>query len=1846
MAALASVEGEKGSVDADDVAAAPRLTRQYSNKDRTETVCPLCYCTMGSVTEETSVADLRLGCGCLLHYMCFVDYVRAKMNDRLGMDARGIPCPYGGKYGAGCSYWKKETPPPPPTPAQGTMPPPAPRPPEHRSQAAGSMEPPAFAGRVQSNRFVSASAQVYFITLGDLDAMTAWGEQHYDQFQSLGCEPLSQKEVNALREWIREEEQRKAGGAMVETSDNIDPYVMATTKGCPSCGYRGSHYHGHHCHHVSSTGRGCPSCHTEYCYKCLRTAAENTEKNGDKEMCDCGCWSNFCSELKSETDIYQYLCTDPVPHDTRCGCTLCPDCREKKPCPECDGDCVVCLGILNPGPLDLETPWQPPSRALMKIAVAVKENDADALSEAIATADDDCDLNAANVGSMGHNLLTAICSKLNPLDKLEYSWRCPRSECNCFNEAGVYECEGCLKSPPEEDHEELLKTILLLIAVLSEHGKRLDINCPDKHGRIPLVCAVKSGRVPLVECLLRNFDKTIDVNVAGVVTDYQDEEEWQDEDDKPEKLKLTPLLEAIRGSNIDVVTALLKHPGIASVAVPWMEVSGDINVTGESPLFAITRAIISDIKRPGDVNTRFVLLRLLAQHPSMKETAQRQCLKGDPLLFALLKQDAMANEAGKQRWDESIAKTRFNKLIHELAPEYNDKPELYNTYAAYMDYVRARKTLHEPEKVAFLEAMREDALSVVKTRVRVTWRDGIYDGVITECIPPPPVFTIVYDDGDIREYTFQDHPCEGLVAHHSKHGNHKLQVLRFGEAEDDWSAPTDSAFLEDMHTNPQSILKSRVQVTWTDGKYEGEVTAVNTPIVGAPLYKVVYDDGDVREYTFVDGQKEFCVHHAKHGDSRVEILAMPPGMETALDSPDNSMGNIIELLSESQGLVNMPGLQDHTPLHYFLQRLKPTRVDYERCIGWKQEDLSEVEREDQSEPSEDDCPEGCKPMFISTRNDHYSLKTGPCARDIVPYKLFRTEDCLEEIRSNGFRSDFFCFRDELSSYSEEEVLVVADVEAKYGETWMICLTKAAKDRELQAITAAESQGQVAQTFSPSNDDLVAKFTTANRGSGSIVDDTAATGHLPVSWLEEPPKNANALIFKRLFDLPHLDVNRVDDEGQTALVKVVATWSDEDDQLDFIKVLERAPNFDINHPDLKTGMSALAIAVQRQNIPVAQFLLRRKGIKVSQPDKLGYTALHYACKALRRAERSASLTLVKSLVEAHCDLNINDTPKGESPLMVALGSNNLEVAELLLATEGIGDTTETAKSKETVWHAAATAFDIHEALFQTLLKTGAGRLVNYVGDYSGTALSFVCEVGNLAMLKLLLSIDGVNVNAIDVENENTTPLFQCCEIRGDEMTADDKTKAKMAELLLLHGADPNIKDREVGACAIHVACENDALEQLKVLLKHEACDVNVLDYSGRPPVTRILDFGGAPEMLLSFLECPRLDVNTLDIGDENYDTEAPTVFESCLAKYWRDNDVLTALLKCPNIEFRLDKSKVVRKHTVRLILGLLKNEKALEAESLCKLAIARKDDSQKKELAILMELRARACEDMHRSDEAETIYGEIWKLCQESKSMFNEEFLIRLASEIARNLSWTGKHEKAESLLRIAFAEITVPDPHSTILLSLRLGEILLAQGKVKEARLCFEGVPQQEGVPHCLCNDYLTFIRHYEQSASNDEEKRTKAESLFRAVNTLLIEEKDGASRVLVGTMAWLLTKLGDDGETKGRQLIEHVLVKSPKLRDGEVRSRYFSKFEKILAGKDVALEEFICLGMARDSKFSQEGHDDQTSDFSEDDFSYDSDNGNPDHYEFYENDYESPGFDPDPAGETDESTGYDFNDY
>ena len=116
-------------------------------------------------------------------------------------------------------------------------------------------------------------------------------------------------------------------------------FVSATSKACPRCGFRITHSHGHACHHIKP-GSGCPNCGHHFCYACLAPGTSGSV---------CGC-RLFCSN----DGILDHVALAPYPRDARCGCTFCNVCRPNAPCEQCTGRCVVCLGIVPPGPSSVD----------------------------------------------------------------------------------------------------------------------------------------------------------------------------------------------------------------------------------------------------------------------------------------------------------------------------------------------------------------------------------------------------------------------------------------------------------------------------------------------------------------------------------------------------------------------------------------------------------------------------------------------------------------------------------------------------------------------------------------------------------------------------------------------------------------------------------------------------------------------------------------------------------------------------------------------------------------------------------------------------------------------------------------------------------------------------------------------------------------------------------------------------------------------------------------------------------------------------------------------------------------------------------------------------------------------------------------------------------------------------------------------------------------------------------------------------------------------------------------------------------------------------------------------------
>ena len=224
-----------------------------------------CFSCREMVGDDAS--DLRLGCRCRVHLECFVAYLKSILRDRvttsaleIGTETKGIHCP---------NYNKNP-----------------------------SLSECTYIGE-----------DFYLVRLRDLIRVVEIDAKVNGKILGSSKESFTKEDLAKLKEWLEEE-------STVEGVENdVESIIEHTTKSCPKCNFRQSHFHGHACHAVV-----CGSCHAGRCYRC------------GNEVCACGQWHGFCKSVQGMADINDFIVLEPYPYDKRCGCAICFDCRPGNIC--------------------------------------------------------------------------------------------------------------------------------------------------------------------------------------------------------------------------------------------------------------------------------------------------------------------------------------------------------------------------------------------------------------------------------------------------------------------------------------------------------------------------------------------------------------------------------------------------------------------------------------------------------------------------------------------------------------------------------------------------------------------------------------------------------------------------------------------------------------------------------------------------------------------------------------------------------------------------------------------------------------------------------------------------------------------------------------------------------------------------------------------------------------------------------------------------------------------------------------------------------------------------------------------------------------------------------------------------------------------------------------------------------------------------------------------------------------------------------------------------------------------------------------------------------------------------
>ncbi len=297
-----------------------------------------------------------------------------------------------------------------------------------------------------------------------------------------------------------------------------------------------------------------------------------------------------------------------------------------------------------------------------------------------------------------------------------------------------------------------------------------------------------------------------------------------------------------------------------------------------------------------------------------------------------------------------------------------------------------------------------------------------------------------------------------------------------------------------------------------------------------------------------------------------------------------------------------------------------------------------------------------------------------------------------------------------------------------------------------------------------------------------------------------------------------DVTIKNSEGSTALMMAKETENEETINLLFhyeqnqeifdaikdnnIPEVKRllAKGEDVNARDA-FARTTLMYACLWENVETVRLLLER-GASVELKDKDNATVLMYAIK-------SQNIEIAKILLDHGADIHA----EGDAALIYAVSKAYTKMFLFLLKHKA--DVKAKDKQGRTALMIACVKGNIE--LVKLLLKHGAN--VNEVSLNNWTALEYACLYGNYTIIKLLID-RGANINAKNLDG--STPLIITCR--------SNNSTAVIAKLLLKKGADVNAQDACDGQTALMIAAERDDHRTVEVLLKHGA-NVNLKDKEG-------------------------------------------------------------------------------------------------------------------------------------------------------------------------------------------------------------------------------------------------------------------------------------------------------------------------------------------------------------------------------------------------------------------------------
>jgi len=187
-------------------------------------------------------------------------------------------------------------------------------------------------------------------------------------------------------------------------------------------------------------------------------------------------------------------------------------------------------------------------------------------------------------------------------------------------------------------------------------------------------------------------------------------------------------------------------------------------------------------------------------------------------------------------------------------------------------------------------------------------------------------------------------------------------------------------------------------------------------------------------------------------------------------------------------------------------------------------------------------------------------------------------------------------------------------------------------------------------------------------------------------------------------------------------------------------------------------------------------------------------------------------MVKTLIDHSADPNLARS-SGETPLMTAAHSGNVDVVKLLLAHDANVNAKENTRGQTALMLSVA---ENHEDVARVLIENHADVKARSKNRF--TAFQFAVQQGNLAIARMLLAA-GADVNETAPDgiggDTNARRLFKPNTEAGALLTAIDSGHQEMAKFLIDNGADVN--QHGAGRTPLHSAIQQTMPELVKLLL---------------------------------------------------------------------------------------------------------------------------------------------------------------------------------------------------------------------------------------------------------------------------------------------------------------------------------------------------------------------------------------------------------------------------------------------